>query len=96
MLCLSVHYVFPAEHVDEAIGHLRALAAGSSEEPGCLLWTAHRAQGDANAFFIYEQYVDAAALDAHRNSSHFATHGEGGLHPLAQSRTALEGTPLPA
>jgi len=35
------------------------------------MYQVHRHQEDASRFFIYEQYRDAPALDAHRAAPHF-------------------------
>jgi quinol monooxygenase YgiN len=35
---------------------------------------------------IYEQYADEAALDAHRNSSHFHQYAIGGLYQKMRQR----------
>lgn len=47
------------------------LEAASLKESGCLMYIVHRHRTDQRRFFIYEQYQDDAALEAHRNSSHF-------------------------
>lgn len=39
-------------------------------EPGCLQYQAHRSTEDSRLFFIYEQYDDEAAFDAHARSDH--------------------------
>ena len=39
----------------------------SRKEPGCLLYIGHQSTEDPRKFLFYEQYKDAAALDAHRN-----------------------------
>ncbi len=46
------------------------------QEPGCLVYRVHRARKDPDLFMFYEMYVDAAALDAHVKSPHFATYRE--------------------
>jgi quinol monooxygenase YgiN len=35
---------------------------------------------------IYEQYVDEAALEYHRNTPHFQQYAAGGLYKLKHSR----------
>jgi quinol monooxygenase YgiN len=49
----------------------RALELESRKEPGCLMYVVHRHRTDHQRFFIYEQYRDEKALEAHRNSPHF-------------------------
>ncbi len=96
MFCLSVIYDFPAERIDEALEHLRALEAASNTEPGCLMWKAHRAKDEPGRVFIYEQYVDEAAFGEHQASPHFKAHGLNGIRTFATSRTAAMGSPLVA
>ena len=49
---------------------LPAVAAASEAEPGCLLFWVHRSIEDPARFFLYEQYTDRAAFDAHAASDH--------------------------
>jgi quinol monooxygenase YgiN len=41
------------------------------QEPGNLMYVVHRSRDNPRLFMFYEQYVDEAALDAHRSSEHF-------------------------
>jgi quinol monooxygenase YgiN len=43
----------------------------SRAEPGNLFYQAHRAPDDPQLFYLYEQYVDEAAYEAHMDSEHF-------------------------
>ena len=43
----------------------------SSAEPGNRFYQAHRAPDDPRLFFLYEQYDDEAAYEAHMDSEHF-------------------------
>jgi quinol monooxygenase YgiN len=51
-----------------------------STEPGVIYFGLHRSQTDPAAYTVMEQYRDAAALAAHRNTAHYlaipATFGE--------------------
>ena len=49
---------------------IEEMAPPSRREPGNLLYQAHRSD-DARQFFLYEQYVDEAAYEAHMDSEHF-------------------------
>ncbi len=42
-----------------------------SLEPGVVYFGLHRSQTDATAYTVMEQYRDAAALDAHRQTPHY-------------------------
>ena len=52
---------------------LHKLQAASRQEPGCLMYIVHRHRTDPRRFFIYEQYRDDAALEAHRQSRTFSS-----------------------
>jgi quinol monooxygenase YgiN len=51
------------------------------------MYLVHRSTADGRRFFLYEQYDDQAALDAHRHSPHFETYATNGLYHLADSRS---------
>ena len=71
------------EHVRAAV---ERLAGPTREEPGCLMWQPHRDPDDPRVFFFYEQYADAAALEAHGASEHFRRHGVEDAIPRLESR----------
>ena len=56
-------------------------------EPGCITFTAYRDPDDPDHFALYEQYVDEDALQAHRESAHFAANVTGQIVPLLEDRT---------
>jgi quinol monooxygenase YgiN len=59
---------------------LRQLAPASREEPGCIHYIAHFVEGEPATVLIYEQYVDEAALEHHRNTPHFHQFAVDGLY----------------
>jgi quinol monooxygenase YgiN len=67
---------------------LAALAVASREEPGCLVYEVQQSRDDANEFLVYEQYLDDAAFDQHRQSPHFARHFTAELAPDLEAREA--------
>ncbi len=71
MLVLAVTWMANPSHENDVADIFTKLQAASRQEPGCLMYVVHRHQTDPRHFFIYEQYRDQAALEAHRNSSHF-------------------------
>jgi len=71
MVVLAVTWMAKPGHEDEVAQIFTKLQAASREEPGCLMYVVHRHKTDAQRFFIYEQYRDNAAREAHRNSPHF-------------------------
>lgn len=86
MVSFTVRMTFrPEDHAEiEAI--LLALTPPSRAEPGCVSYIPHWVESDANTLLIYEQYVDEAAVDAHRGSPHFAKYATGGLYQKMLSR----------
>jgi quinol monooxygenase YgiN len=87
MLCVAVTYVFKPGHEQEAVALFGKLTAATRAEPGCRMYQVHRSLADPRRFFLYEQYDDQPALDAHRAAPHFAHYATGGLFPLLESRT---------
>ncbi len=47
-----------------------------TKEEGCLGFECAQDQDDPTRFFLWETYVDEAALDVHRASDHFAWYSE--------------------
>jgi quinol monooxygenase YgiN len=80
MISFTVRMRFSAADHDEIAEILRKLTEASRQEPGCVTYVPHFVEGDANTVVIYEQYADEAALDHHRNSSHFKEYAVGGLY----------------
>jgi quinol monooxygenase YgiN len=71
------------ERAAELIGRL---APASNAEPGCIQYVPHRAVDDPRTFMIYEQYIDAAAFEAHTQTEHFQALGAGELFGLMEAR----------
>ena len=57
-----------ADRLAEVIGEL---LAPSRAEPGNVFYQAQRAVDDPQLFYLYEQYADEAAYEAHMASEHF-------------------------
>ena len=68
---LAVSWVAREGESDTVAELLRRLAPLSRAEPGCLQYDAHRDPDDPDRFFLFERYVDEAALEAHAASLHF-------------------------
>jgi len=66
--------------------YIRILQEHSRREPGCLMYVGHQSAQDPRRFFFYEQYKDAAALEAHRNASYFKQYVTGGLDAIMEQR----------
>ncbi|HEY3927425.1 MAG TPA: putative quinol monooxygenase [Candidatus Koribacter sp.] len=71
MVVLAVTWIANQGHESAVIDAFKRLAAGSRTEPGCRLYIVHQHRDDHRRFFVYEQYEDDAALQAHRDTPHF-------------------------
>jgi quinol monooxygenase YgiN len=89
MIVLAVEWRAHEGSENEVADLFRKLEVASRKEPGCLMYIVHRHVADHRRFFIYEQYRDDAAVDAHRNSPHFLEYAKEGLRLIA-TRTAGE------
>jgi autoinducer 2-degrading protein len=87
MICVAVTYVIQPGREDQAIRLFRELTRQTRAEPGCRMYLAHRSTTDPRRFFLYEQYDDQAALDAHRAAPHFETYVKNGLFLILESRS---------
>jgi quinol monooxygenase YgiN len=86
MLSFTVRMKFD-ETDREVVGEmLRELTRGSRQEPGCVSYIAHFVEGEPATVLIYEQYMDEAALEHHRNTPHFHRHAVGGLYQKMRER----------
>jgi quinol monooxygenase YgiN len=79
VVILAVVWVARPGHEDEVANVFRKLEAASRREPGCLMYIVHRQKDQPARFFIYEQYRDDAALQAHKDSPHFQEYAVKGL-----------------
>lgn len=86
MVSFVVRFTFAPEDRDEVAEALRLLTLASRQEPGCVSYVPHHAEGDPDTIVIYEQYVDEAALDRHRATDHFKKYGVGVLFQKLKDR----------
>ena len=66
---------------------LRVLATASRQEPGCVSYVPHQVEDDPDTVVIYEQYRDAQAQAAHRETEHFKKYAVGGLYQKMRERS---------
>ena len=71
MVVLAVTWMAKAGHEDEVATLFSKLTEQSRKEPGCQMYLVHRHKTEPRRFFIYEQYQNDAALEAHRAAAHF-------------------------
>lgn len=89
MIVLAVEWRAHEDSEKEVAEIFAKLQDASRKEPGCLMYVVHRSLADHRRFFVYEQYRDEAAVDAHRNAPHFRQYAVEGLHMIA-TRTSGE------
>jgi len=71
MVVLAVTWMAKVGHESDVATLFAKLTEESRKEPGCSMYQVHRHKTDGRRFFIYEQYKDDAALEAHRTAAHF-------------------------
>jgi quinol monooxygenase YgiN len=86
MISFTVRLQFEEGDHDAIAEALRHLTKASRQEPGCVNYIPHFVEGEPLTVVIYEQYLDEAALEHHRNSPHFLQYAADGLYRLKHSR----------
>ena len=71
---------------DEVKALLTAMIPISRAEPGCRAYFMHQGADDPRKFFLYEQFDDKAAFDAHCASQPFKDVVLGQIVPMLESR----------
>lgn len=94
MVVLAVTWMAKPGHEDEVAGIFGKLQTASRQEPGCLMYIVHRHRTDSTRFFIYEQYRDEAALEAHRKSPHFQQYAIAALKAIGERKEGELYSPL--
>ncbi len=84
MVVLAVTWMARVGHEPEVVALFSKLTEESRKEPGCVMYQVHRHKTDPRKFFIYEQYKDDAALEAHRNTPHFLQFARKELSKIAE------------
>jgi quinol monooxygenase YgiN len=83
MVVLAVTWMAKAGRESEVAEMFVKLTEESRKEPGCMTYQVHRHKTEPRRFFIYEQYKDDAALEAHRASPHFLQYAKKALPKVA-------------
>lgn len=86
MVVLAVTWVANPSKEVEMANIFHKLEEASRQEPGCLMYIVHRHRTDLQRFFIYEQYRDDAALEAHRQSPHFQEYAVNALNGIGERK----------
>jgi len=83
MVVLAVTWMAKVGHEADVTTLFGKLTEESRKEPGCAMYQVHRHKTEPRRFFIYEQYNDAAALEAHRTAPHFLQYARKDLPKIA-------------
>jgi len=83
MVVLAVTWMAKAGREAEVTATFAKLTEESRKEPGCLMYLVHRHKTEPRRFFIYEQYKDDAALEAHRTAPYFLLYARKELPKVA-------------
>lgn len=86
LICISVEMLAKAGREAELRRALETLAAQSRKEPGCLSYLVHRGLETPQRFYLYEQYQDMAAVEAHRATDHYRLYAEELIPTLVDDR----------
>jgi quinol monooxygenase YgiN len=84
VIVLAVVWKAKAGQEAEAERILRALTQEARKEHGCLMFQVHRHKERRGELFIYEQYKDDSALEAHRKTPHFLQYARTELPKFAE------------
>ena len=84
MVVLAVTWMAKVGHEADVVSLFSKLTEESRKEPGCAMYQVHRHKTDPRKFFIYEQYKDDAALEAHRAAPHFLQYARKELTKIAE------------
>ncbi len=68
---VSAHWRAKEGKEDRLAAVIEEMTPPSRAEPGNLFYQAQRAVDDPQLFYLYEQYADEAAYEAHMDSEHF-------------------------
>ena len=91
---VAATYVAKDGETDTVLGHLQTMVGHTRAEPGCITYRLHRSVEDPNALFLYEEYVDAAAFEAHRAAPYFEQIAMSEIWPRLASRSVVRAEPL--
>jgi (4S)-4-hydroxy-5-phosphonooxypentane-2,3-dione isomerase len=83
MVVLAVTWMAKNGRESDVAAMFSKLTEASRNEPGCVMFQVHRHKTEPRRFFLYEQYKDDAALEAHRAAPHFLQYARKELPKIA-------------
>src|SRR5690606_36339006 len=81
-------------HIDTVLNVLKTVREESTKENGNLFYTIQQSNTDSNTLILFEGYTNEAAVEEHRNTSHFQDLILGQIVPLFASREIVLTTPV--
>lgn len=75
--------------LDTVLQLMKEAAEKSTQEEGNLFYKLHQSQENQNTIVLYEGYIDAAAVETHRNSEHFKKLVLEQVVPLLENREVI-------
>lgn len=86
MYCIAARWTTLEGEEDRVAALAASMLEPSRAEAGCHQYDLHRDPDDPRVLFLYEQYDDEAAFDAHCASAHFRSIVEAQIFPLLGDR----------
>lgn len=80
--------------LETVLKYLQEVRRQSLAEEGNLFYRVHQSVTDPEIIFLFEGYVDEAAVTSHRESEHFQTIVVGKIIPLLKNREVSLTNPL--
>jgi quinol monooxygenase YgiN len=84
--CIAVRWTINPGEEQRVRELAESMLSPSNAEPGCQAYILHTDPSDPSALFLYEQYDDEAAFQAHCDSPHFVAIVAGQIFPLLSDR----------
>ena len=70
MVIIEVTSTVHADKREAALEAMHVMGVETRKEPGCLHYRFYQDIDDPHTFFVYERWIDGAALDAHMKTPH--------------------------
>lgn len=86
-IVVNARWQVSAEALDEVLALVREVRARSLAEPGCQEYEVFASLDDPCSLLLVERYRDAAAVEAHRATSHFQELVLGQIVPRLERRS---------
>ena len=87
MFVLLVQFVVKPGTEERVKEFMRKMEENTRKEPGCQFYIGSQSNDNPRKFVFYEQYVDEAALAAHRAAPYFKEYVTNGFGPMIENIT---------